>query len=121
MNLYNEDCLIALKNIPDESVDLIVTDCPYHIVGGGCSNGEYGNGKNKNPGEIFGRRRIGYREKGGYILEGTKHIGLGGVLDDNNAITYARQGKLFKHNDIDFSDWLPELYRVLKPSKHIYI
>ena len=118
--IYNEDCLIALKNIPDESVDLIVTDCPYHIVGGGCSNGEYGNGKNKNPSRIFERRITG-RTKQGYQLEGTKHISLFGILNDNNATTYARQGKLFKHNDIDFSDWLPELYRVLKPAKHIYI
>lgn len=34
---YNEDCLIALKRLPDKSVDLIVTDPPYQIstTGGG--------------------------------------------------------------------------------------
>lgn len=33
--LYNADCLEVLKNIPDNSVDLVVTDCPYRIVAGG--------------------------------------------------------------------------------------
>lgn len=32
-----------------------------------------------------------------------------------------RSGKMFKHNDLDFSDWLPELYRVVKEKSHIYI
>lgn len=126
ISLINNDCLIALKNIPDKSIDLVVTDCPYHIVSGGCSKGAYGNGngiftKNKEPSGIFNRRRIGYRKNGGYILEGTKHIGLGGCLDDNDQTTYARQGKLFKHNEIKFSEWLPEVYRVLKDGSHAYI
>lgn len=37
--IYNEDCYQALKNIPDKSIDLIVTDPPYEYVsasGGGC-------------------------------------------------------------------------------------
>ena len=42
MKLYNEDCLKVLKNISDESIDLVVTDCPYHIISGGCSTGAYG-------------------------------------------------------------------------------
>ena len=29
IQLYNDDCLNAMKNIPDESVDLILTDLPY--------------------------------------------------------------------------------------------
>lgn len=49
ITLYNDDCLNVMKNIKDNSIDLIVTDCPYHIVGGGCSNGTYGNGKRSNP------------------------------------------------------------------------
>lgn len=117
--IYNEDCLTQLKSIPDESIDLIVTDCPYHIVSGGCSNGAYGN--HKEPGGIFNRHKVIGKCKQGQVLEGTKHIALFGILNDNESTTYAKQGKLFKHNDIDFSDWLPELYRVLKPSKHIYI
>lgn len=83
IKLYNDDCIKILKNIKNESIDLIVTDPPYRICSGGCSTGAYGNGKKSNPD--------------------------------------ARQGKLFKYNDIKFSEWLPELYRVLKPNSHIYI
>lgn len=119
MELYNEDCLERMKSMNSESVDLIVTDCPYHIVSGGCSNGAYGN--NKEPSGISQRHKEIAKTKQGYILEGTKHIALFGILNDNDFTTYARQGKLFKHNDIKFSDWLPEVYRILKPGKHIYI
>ena len=31
INLYNEDCMGVLKRLPDNSVDLIVTDPPYLI------------------------------------------------------------------------------------------
>lgn len=31
------------------------------------------------------------------------------------------QGKMFKENSIKFEDWLPEVYRVLKPDCHCYI
>lgn len=30
-------------------------------------------------------------------------------------------GKIFKHNDIKFSEWVPEVYRVLKEGAHAYI
>lgn len=111
MQLYNEDCLKVLDELEENSVDLCVTDCPYHIIGGGCTTGTYGNGNGiftKEPSGIFQRHRS------------TKHINLGGIFDDDPT-TYARQGKLFKHNDIKFSEWLPKLYRVMKPKSHIYI
>lgn len=41
MNLYNDDCLNVLRELPDESVDLIATDPPYLISatnGGGTIN-----------------------------------------------------------------------------------
>ena len=123
MKLYNEDCLEVIKNIPDNSIDLIVTDCPYHIVSGGCTTGTYGNGQGifqKETGGILNKRVIG-KNKQGYILENTKHISLFGILNDNDNTTYTKQGKLFKYNDIKFSEWLPELYRVAKPQTHIYI
>lgn len=83
VSLYNGDCLELLKDIPDNSVDLVVTDCPYHIVPGGCTNKGEGNG-------IFQKEN-------------------------------ASNGKLFAHNEIDFSEWLPDVYRVLKPRTHCYI
>lgn len=36
--LWQGDCLELMKQIPDESVDLVVTDPPYKIVQGGCTN-----------------------------------------------------------------------------------
>lgn len=36
--LYKEDCLKVLEELPDNSIDLIVSDVPYHIViGSRCS------------------------------------------------------------------------------------
>lgn len=49
----------------------------------------------------------------------SKHVNLMGVFNDN--IEYTRQGKLFKHNDILFKEWLPDVYRVLKQDSHCYI
>ena len=92
MQLYNDDCLNVLKNIEDESIDLVVTDCPYHIVTGGCTNiprkGEVGG--------MFNHRNTFIRED-------------------------VSSGKLFENNDIEFKEWLPDIYRVLKQGTHCYI
>ena len=32
MKLINEDCLIALKNMEDNSIDSIITDPPYNLI-----------------------------------------------------------------------------------------
>ena len=39
--IYNEDCLVGMKRISDESIDLVVTDPPYKIIGGGDSKSRY--------------------------------------------------------------------------------
>lgn len=44
----------------------------------------------------------------------------GGMLSHHNNAN-ALNGKLFEHNDIEFSEYLPELYRVLKPDTHCYL
>lgn len=77
------DCLELMKELPDESVDLILTDCPYKLVSGGCKG---------------------------------RH---GGIFDESNI--GIRSGKLFEHNNISFDEWLPELYRIVKPKTHTYI
>ena len=79
--VYNEDCIEGIKRIPDESVDLIITDPPYKITA-------RGNGGNS-----------------------------GGMFQKK----ITNSGKVFKHNDIELEDYLPELYRVLKQSGHCYI
>lgn len=91
IKLINGDCLEKTKIIQDESIDLLVTDCPYKITQGGTTIK-----KRKNePRGILSRR-------------------------GENAYL-SKSGKLFKYNEIEFSDWLPEMYRVLKPNTHAYI
>lgn len=34
MQLHNKDCMVVLKDIPDESIDLIATDPPYKVTSG---------------------------------------------------------------------------------------
>lgn len=36
--LYNEDIMVAIQKIEDESIDCVVVDPPYKIVQGGCTN-----------------------------------------------------------------------------------
>jgi site-specific DNA-methyltransferase (adenine-specific) len=80
------DCLDAMRLMHDESVDLIVTDCPYKIVQGGRTNA----------------KKCG----GGIFAHGNDNL---------------KSGKMFKHNDIQFNQWLPEAYRLLKNGSHCYI
>lgn len=86
IKLMKGDCLLRMKEIPDGSVDCVITDCPYKIVSGGCS---------------------------------TKNFDCNGVLSIHNK--NIKTGKLFDENDISFSEWLPELYRVLNDDTHCYI
>lgn len=85
MDLLNRvthtDYLLALRAIPDESVDLVVTDPPYKVISGG---------RKRNSGQPSG------------------------ILDAND-------GKIFRHNDVDMSVCMKELYRVLKQGTHCYV
>lgn len=92
IDLKQGDCLEIMKNIPDKSIDLVVTDCPYHIVTGGCTN---------IPRKDESNDAFNYRN----------------TFTQANAKT----GKLFDNNDIEFKDWLPDIYRVLKDNTHCYI
>lgn len=82
-NIQQGDCLELMKEIPDESVDLIVTDPPYKIIKGGCTN---------------------------------KAVRLKGANIEN-----LKNGNIFSENKINFSDWLPLMYKSLKNKSHCYI
>lgn len=112
--LFNDDCMNVLKSMDAESVDLVVTDCPYHIVSGGCSNDAVKIGR-------YIDNDVKKDAHGNYYLTESKHVSLCGMLNDANPLTYTKQGKLFKHNEIQFEEWLPEVYRVLKNGTHCYI
>lgn len=83
VDLRQGDCLELMKDIPDESIDLLVTDPPYKIVQGGCTN---------------------------------KAVRLKGSNQEQ-----LKKGTLFNNNSIKFSEWIPEVYRVLKNNSHCYI
>jgi len=88
IKLLHGDCLDLMKDVSNESIDLVVTDCPYKIVSGGCTTT-----KNK----------------------------MGGILSNGQNLKEVSTGSVFGHNDIQFKDWLPDIYRVLKDGTHCYI
>ena len=99
IDLYNGDCLEVMRSIANNSIDLVATDCPYKIVSGGCR---------KIP-------KDGERETSGILTHRHK---------DNKRTDWVdavRTGKMFANNDIEFKDWLPDVYRVLKDKSHCYI
>lgn len=102
IDLHCGDCLEILKQIPDESIDLIVTDCPYKIVAGGVTLNNLG-----------GVLRA--------VSDGTACSNKWIKKDLDDVPCAVRSGKMFKHNEISFSDWLPDIYRVLKQGSHCYI
>ena len=73
---------------------------------------------NGETGGILSRRKDAH---GNVYYSDNNHVSLCGILNDYDPTTYTKQGKLFKHNDIKFSEWLPEIYRILKPNTHCYI
>ena len=81
IDLRQGDCLEVMKNIPDKSIDLIVTDPPYKTT----SRGNAGNS--------------------------------GGMLQKKINM----QGQVFKHNNIDCSEYASEFYRILKDGSHCYV
>lgn len=114
--IYNNDCLEVLKEIPSESIDLVVTDCPYRIIAGGVRTEL----KDDECSGILNKRDYSKTDPKGVLNRGTKTIGAKWVKDGevgNNV----KNGKMFKYNDIQFSEWLPDVFRVLKKGTHCYI
>lgn len=52
IDLRQGDCLELMKDIPDKSIDLIVTDPPYEIIGGKCG-GCFGREKRNYHGQLY--------------------------------------------------------------------
>jgi site-specific DNA-methyltransferase (adenine-specific) len=80
--LHNGDCLEFMRSLPDNSIDMCLTDPPYKTTKRGSSGGT-----------------------GGMLKTEDFKAGKGG----------------FVHNDVKFSQWLPEVYRVLKDGSHFYV
>jgi site-specific DNA-methyltransferase (adenine-specific) len=96
IKLYNADCLEILPKIETESIDLVVTDPPYKIISGGCRIADLGD------------------EPSGILTHRQSNKRLDWVDD-------VRTGKMFKENEIKFSEWVPQIYRILKQKTHFYV
>jgi site-specific DNA-methyltransferase (adenine-specific) len=83
VTILNIDAMRFMSTLPDESVDLIVTDPPYRTISGGSG-----------PDPVHQRPT--------------------GMLAAND-------GKLFKHNDLDVSEWAPEVFRVLRSPGQMWV
>ena len=107
--LYNGDCMELLKTYPDNFFDCCVSDVPYKIVTGGArvteeSINKFGAKYTKG---ILKRRRVNNPLKPKWLKQGD------GTSADEAALLVSK-GKLFENCDIKFSEWLPEVYRVMK-------
>ncbi len=82
INLINRDCLEVMKDIPDGSVDLIVTDPPYRTISGGNKSTKWKSGwstsvLSENDGKIFEHNDINHLDwlKESYrVLADSSHI-----------------------------------------------
>ena len=83
ISLYCNDYKEILKRLPNDYVDLIITDPPYKTTKRGIS----------------------------------EKTNTGGLVRSE----LGKQGKIFKYNDVKISEFIPELYRVLKDGGHCYI
>ena len=96
-----------IKEYPDEFFDCVISDIPYEISTGGCAIKE-------RPNEYGGILNCRY-----YTDDRLKNKWLK-QEDINDNATLIRKGKFFE-NIPKFSEWLPDIYRVLKPQTHCYL
>ena len=123
--IINDDCLNVFKGMSDECIDLIVSDIPYKIIAGGvrivyqddeCSG-------------VLNKRDYSKTDPQGVLGRGKRVIQVDNnpigkkwlKKDPNNTPSAVKDGKMFEHNEIEFSSWLPEVYRVLKKGTHCYL
>ena len=96
-----------IKEYPDEFFDCVVSDIPYEISTGGCAIKE----RENEYGGILNRRY--------YTDDRLKNKWLK-QEDINDNATLIRKGKFFAEIP-KFCEWLPDIYRVLKPQTHCYL
>lgn len=121
--VINADCLDVMKEIQANSIDLLLTDCPYKIIAGGVRIIE-----NKDePSGIFSKRDYnktdpqGILSRRGIVVDNNK-IGNKWLKKDTSQIPCAvKNGKMFDYNDIISKEWLKPTFDCLKKQSHAYI
>lgn len=78
-NIYNEDCYLGIKDIPDKSIDLVIIDPPYQFTMGGNGHSEIANRKYKQKDQIYSldtditKKKVGTGYSSGGGCFGTKN------------------------------------------------
>lgn len=124
MKLIHWDCLEEMKKIETESIDLCITDCPYKIIAwwvrivdlwDECSwvlaKRDY---SKTDPKWCLNRWKI-------VVSDWTNCSNKWLKKNNTNIPSAVKNWKMFNHNDIQFKDWLPELFRIMKNWTHTYI
>ena len=103
--LLNGDCLELIKQIPDSSIDLIVTDPPYKCIAGGKPHVDKNQPSGilaKNDGKIFTHNDIGAEDYFGELYrvlkDGTHCYIMTNTLNIENFLTTAREVGFGLHN-----------------------
>ena len=104
-----DDCRNVFSKMADESIDLVVSDVPYKICAGGIKLNLKGN---EPTGILNGRN---------FVSDGSSCSNRWLRKNAVNIPSAVRAGKMFQHNEIEFEEWLPDLYRVLKQDTHCYL
>ena len=94
----------VIKEYSDEYFDCVCSDIPYKIATGGV-------GINTNTGGILNHKFTNDRLKNKWLKQHD---------DDDANVILIRRGQFFE-NIPDFNEWLPDIYRVLKPQSHCYL
>lgn len=95
-DLTNGDCLEAIKSIPDESIDLIVTDPPYKTTPRGSSGtmGGYWTGDLAKKGKIFANNSIPCKDYFPQLYRVLKDRSICYIMTNNvNLIEMLNEGK----------------------------
>lgn len=104
VKLYNDDCLKVLKEIKDNSIDLIVTDPPYPVISGGKpkEKGQPGGMLSKNDGKIFEHNDIKpedwFPELYRILKDGSHCYVMTNTLNLEKYLTLARTSGFQLHN-----------------------
>lgn len=85
MKLYNDDCLKILKNIPNNSIDLIVTDPPYKLTTRGSSGtmGGYWKTDKAKKGVVFNDNNILFNDYFGELYRTLKDDSILYIMCNN--------------------------------------
>ena len=103
-SLFQEDCLDVFKKMPNESVDLIITDPPYRCISGGKphSKGQPSGMLSKNDGKIFTENNIEpeewFPELFRILKNGSHCYIMTNVLNLEHYLTFAREVGFSLHN-----------------------